>query len=84
MTAHIEYLVAGGPRHGVVISLSADDAARLRIDSPRPDNSYRVAACRRAPESGLTRFVLLHPLATGAQFLAMLALAARIGRDHVH
>ena len=79
MTPHIEYLVAGGPRHGVVISLSADDAALLRIDLHRPSDSYSLAACRKVPDSGRTRFVLLHPLATGAQFLAMLALATRIG-----
>lgn len=69
----VECIVVGGPQHGMV--------CQRRIDARRPaplaletsDGVRCVPAARRHSRTRGTRIILLHPQATGAQFLTMLA-----------
>lgn len=78
MKQMIEYVVAGGSRHGSVFTVFAADEALPPPPMTSSDGGiYTAAAYRRAPGSPSTRIVLLHPKATGKEFLAMLAEASR-------
>jgi hypothetical protein len=69
----IEFVIVGGPQHGMVCrhpvpSVPADTIAISSNDG----QLCRVAARRRARHAG-TRLLLLHPQATGEQFRTLLA-----------
>jgi hypothetical protein len=69
----IEYVIVGGPQHGLVYPLPppALDLGAIAIAS-RDGQLCRAAARRRSRSTG-TRMLLLHPQATGEQFRTMLA-----------
>lgn len=69
----IEYIIAGGPQHGLLCrqACSVEFPAPLTIATP--DGQLCTVAARRQAGTTGTRFILLHPLATGEQFLTMLA-----------
>jgi hypothetical protein len=71
----IEYVIVGGPQHGMTCrhplpSLPADAIAIASNDG----QLCRAGARRRTRGPG-TRMLLLHPKATGEQFRSMLAAA---------
>lgn len=74
MHQFIECIIAGGPEHGAIRRQLWD----TRYDPP-PVRSQQdgqictVAACRTAGSTGRC-FLLLHPLASGREFIDMLAL----------
>ena len=69
----IEYVIVGGPQHGLVCAPQTSDldAAAIAIAS-RDGQLCRAAARRRARSPG-ARMLLLRPQATGEQFRTMLA-----------
>lgn len=76
MNQIIEYVIVGGPQHGMVCrhpvpSVPADAIAISSNDG----QLCRVAARRRASHAShaSTRLLLLHPQATGEQFRTLLA-----------
>lgn len=71
MQQEIEYIIVGGPDHGLVSHRPFDaDGAQPWAQSCR-DGRLCVVAARRHDNVG-TRYLLLHPRATGEQFLTML------------
>ncbi len=72
MEQSIECIIVGGPQHGTICRRpwAADGSAQLRLATC--DGLLCSAAARRHDRSG-TRYILLHPTATGEQFLTMLA-----------
>lgn len=79
VTAHttmeqlVEYVIVGGPQHGLVCRHPAPSVPADCIAISSNDGQLcRVAARRRANHLG-TRLLLLHPQATGEQFRTMLA-----------
>ncbi len=70
MKENIEYTIVGGPQHGAVGRRAWNGhAAPLAV--PTSDGRLCVAAARRHDRIG-TRYLLLHPGATGEPFLSML------------
>jgi hypothetical protein len=70
MDKNIEYIIVGGPQHGAISRHACKaDAAPLAL--PTSDGQLCAAAARRRDGIG-TRYLLLHPGATGEQFLSML------------
>lgn len=69
----IEYVIVGGPQHGLICPhpSPAVEAGAIAIAS-RDGQLCRVGARRRS-RSECTRLLLLHPKATGEQFRSMLA-----------
>ena len=68
----IEYIIVGGPQHGLITRRrvwKADSTAPLA--EPACDGLVCRAAARRRGKVG-TRYLMLHPTATGEQFLTML------------
>lgn len=69
----IEYIIVGGPQHGLVCRTPASSEPPHAVAIPSNDGQLcRVAAYRRSQPVG-TRLLLLHPQATGEQFRTMLA-----------
>jgi hypothetical protein len=71
MEQDIEYIIVGGPQHGLVCHDPSRQARALAIAS-NDGHLCLAAACRHSRESA-SRLILLHPQATGEQFLAILA-----------
>jgi hypothetical protein len=70
MEKNIEYIIVGGPQHGAVSQHAwKGDSAPLVL--PTSDGQLCAAAARRRDGIGM-RYLLLHPGATGEQFLSML------------
>jgi hypothetical protein len=69
----IEYIIVGGPQHGLVCRTPMPSTPPHAVAISSDDGQLcRVAACRRSNRIG-TRMLLLHPQATGEQFRTMLA-----------
>ena len=68
---NIEYIIVGGPQHGRVSRRPwTPDSATPPVEHAC-DGLPCMAAARRHVSVG-TRYLLLHPKATGEQFLTML------------
>jgi len=76
MSNQIECIVAGGPQHGSIFQHQLDNPNTLPPVIRTSDGSAYAAAARRVSLRDMrARCVLLHPGATGQQFLSMLAWA---------
>jgi len=69
----IKCIIVGGPQHGLVLRRPWDRRRPTRLCVIAADGEPCVAAVRRHDESMGTRYLLLHPRATGEQILTMLA-----------
>ncbi|WP_458071035.1 hypothetical protein [Rhodanobacter sp. BL-MT-08] len=67
----IEYVIVGGPQHGLISHRPWAADAKTPLWEPACDGLLCRAAARRQGSIG-TRYLLLHPQATGEQFLTML------------
>lgn len=65
-----ECVIAGGPQHGHVRRLEWDVPGRVPQAIVSIDGEMCVAAARR---NGNNRLIYLHPSATGAQIMTLLA-----------
>ena len=65
-----ECIIAGGPQHGLVLRRPWDKRHSAPLAVVADDGKLCAAAARKCAG---TRFILLHPQATGEQFLTMLA-----------
>ena len=69
----IEYVIVGGPQHGLTCRHPAPSVPADAIAISSNDGQLcRAGACRHVSRHG-TRMLLLHPMATGEQFRTMLA-----------
>lgn len=64
-----ECVIAGGPQHGQIQRLEWDAPGRWPLAIASIDGELCVAAARR---NGSSRFIYLHPSATGAQIMTLL------------
>jgi len=71
MRQTIEYVIAGGPEHGLVRLRPWDPDDGQPLAQSCFDGEICVVAARRRGDTG-TRYVLLHPQASGAQILTLL------------
>jgi len=69
----INCIIVGGPQHGLVLRRPWDRRRPIQLSVIAADGEPCVAAVRRHDESMGTRYLLLHPRATGEQILTMLA-----------
>lgn len=67
----IEYIIVGGPQHGLISRRPCKADAAMSPVQHACDGLLCMAAARRHGSVG-TRYLLLHPKATGEQFLTML------------
>jgi hypothetical protein len=74
MRENVEYIIVGGPDHGVVSHRLCEAGNGQSLSQPCGDGRLCVAAARRSDNLG-TRYLLLHPRATGEQFLSMLRMS---------
>ncbi|MEI7036716.1 hypothetical protein [Fulvimonas yonginensis] len=73
MESFYECIIAGGPQHGLVYRRPLDAQHPTPLAVVTDDGQLCTpAACKQAGADA-TRVVLLHPQATGAQFLTILA-----------
>jgi hypothetical protein len=70
MDTFLEYIIAGGPKHGQVYRHPLDTRASTPLVLITSDGKCCLPAARK--QAG-TQLVLLHPEATGAQFRSILA-----------
>jgi hypothetical protein len=68
-----ECIIAGGPQHGLICRRYWDKRQGVPLAVVTDDGYLCAAAARKHFNSDCTRFILLHPQATGEQFLTMLA-----------
>lgn len=74
MHQFIECIIAGGPEHGLIRRQLWDTRQALPpVLSTQDGQVCNVAASRTSGSSG-RRFLLLHPLASGREFIDMLAV----------
>jgi hypothetical protein len=73
MEQTIEYIIAGGPQHGLLCRQPPGARLPEPLTVATVDGQLCIAAARRHAGTTATRFILLHPQATGEQFLTMLA-----------
>jgi hypothetical protein len=73
MASIIECIIAGGPQHGSVSRRRWDSQRGAPLAVIGDDGQLCVAAARKRSDADRTRFILLHPQATGEQFLTLLA-----------
>jgi hypothetical protein len=74
MHQFIECIIAGGPEHGLIRRQLWDTRyAPPSVQSLQDGQTCNVAACRTTGRSGRC-FLLLHPLASGREFIDMLAV----------
>ena len=69
----IKCIIVGGPQHGLVLRRPWDRRRPARLCVIAADGEPCIAAARRHDASTGTRYLLLHPRATGEQILTMLA-----------
>ena len=68
-----ECIIAGGPQHGLICRRPADTRHPVPLAIVSADGQRCTPAARRRFGVACTRVILLHPHATGEQFLTMLA-----------
>ena len=73
MASIIECIIAGGPQHGSVSRRRWDGHRGTPLAVIGEDGLLCIAAARKHSNADRTRFILLHPQATGEQFLTLLA-----------
>ena len=73
MDTFFECIIAGGPQHGLVYRRPLDARHPTPLAVVTEDGQLCTPAARKQAGSAATRVVLLHPQATGAQFLTILA-----------
>jgi hypothetical protein len=73
MTPIIECIIAGGPQHGLVCRRRWDGRRSTPLAVIGEDGQLCIAAARKHSDAARVRFILLHPQATGEQFLTLLA-----------
>lgn len=69
----IKCIIVGGPQHGLVLRRPWDRHRPAQLCVTAVDGESCVAALRRHDRGMGTRYLLLHPRATGEQILTMLA-----------
>ena len=69
----IKCIIVGGPQHGLVLRRLWDQRRPAPLCITAVDGDPCTAAARRHDEGMGTRYLLLHPRATGEQILTMLA-----------
>ncbi|OOG65551.1 hypothetical protein B0E46_04195 [Rhodanobacter sp. B04] len=69
----IECIIAGGPQHGLVCRPYWDSRRGTPLAVTGMDGQLCIAAARRHTDDAHPQFILLHPQATGEQFLTLLA-----------
>lgn len=69
----IKCIIVGGPQHGLVLRRPWDRHRPAQLRVTAVDGESCVAALRRHDRGMGTRYLLLHPRATGEQILTMLA-----------
>lgn len=69
----IEYIIVGGPEHGLVCRAPLLSVPPHAIAITSNDGQLCRVAARRHSDETATRMLLLHPRATGEQFRTMLA-----------
>ncbi|GLQ92037.1 hypothetical protein [Dyella acidisoli] len=82
----VECLIAGGPQHGLVRRQLWDPEYPGPPVVATGDGAVCIAAACRPSGPGNNRFLLLHPRATGAQILSMIAILstqAAIAKFHL-
>jgi hypothetical protein len=70
----VECLICGGPQHGLVRRQVWDPRYSMPPVLACGDGQLCLAGARRMDGLDGSRFLLLHPRATGAQILAMMAV----------
>lgn len=73
METIIEYVIVGGPQHGMTCRHALPSLPAEAIAIATGDGELCRAAARRHTRGPGPRMLLLHPKATGDQFLTMLA-----------
>lgn len=73
MTPLFECIIAGGPQHGQICRRRWDSRRSSPLAVISDDGELCIAAARKRSRHARTRFILLHPNATGEQFLTLLA-----------
>lgn len=69
----IKCIIVGGPQHGLVLRRPWNQHRPAPLCITAVDGEPCTAAARRRDEGMGTRYLLLHPRATGEQILTMLA-----------
>ncbi len=73
MAPIFECIIAGGPQHGLVCRRHWDSRHNAPLAVTGEDGQLCPAAARKHTDATHTQFILLHPHATGEQFLTLLA-----------
>jgi hypothetical protein len=73
MERFLECIIAGGPQHGRVYRRPLDARHPAPLAVLTEDGQLCRPAARKHGGAAAARVVLLHPQATGAQFLTILA-----------
>jgi len=73
MDSFFECIIAGGPQHGLVYRRPLDARHPTPLAVVTEDGLLCTPAARKHTDAQPSRVVLLHPQATGAQFLTILA-----------
>ena len=73
MNPIFDCIIAGGPQHGQLCRTRWDERRAAPAAVVAADGEICVAAARKHAGTARTRFILLHPRATGEQFLTLLA-----------
>ena len=73
MDTFFECIIAGGPQHGLVYRRPLDARHPTPLAVLTDDGQLCTPAARKHTGAAAPRVVLLHPHATGAQFLTILA-----------
>ncbi len=73
MAPIFECIIAGGPQHGQVCRRRWDSRRNAPLAVTGADGQLCLAAARKHTDATHTRIILLHPHATGEQFLTLLA-----------
>ncbi len=69
----IEYIIVGGPEHGLICRAPLPSVPPQAIAISSNDGQLCRVAARRHSDDMAMRMLLLHPHATGEQFRTMLA-----------
>ncbi|MFC5436493.1 hypothetical protein ACFPME_07980 [Rhodanobacter umsongensis] len=72
MAPIFECIIAGGPQHGLICRRRWDCRRSAPLAVTSEDGQLCLAAARKHTSATHTRIILLHPHATGEQFLTLL------------